>query len=157
MNSTAARVVAAAAASGTRVACAESLTAGMVAAEIATVPGASAVLQGGVVAYQNEVKAGVLGVSEELLATAGSVDARVAEQMASGVRRLLGTELGVSTTGAAGPEPHDGQPVGTVFIGIATSSGVRSQRFRFDGGRDSVRRQACTAALELLEAELVSA
>ncbi|MCC3283963.1 MULTISPECIES: CinA family protein [Arthrobacter] len=157
MNSTAARVVAAAAASGKRVACAESLTAGMVAAEIATVPGASAVLQGGVVAYQNEVKAGVLGVSEELLATAGSVDAHVAEQMASGVRRLLGTDVGVSTTGAAGPEPHDGQPVGTVFIGIATASGVRSQRFRFAGERDSIRRQACTAALDLLEAELVSA
>jgi nicotinamide-nucleotide amidase len=101
------------------VATAESLTAGMVAATLANTPGASGMLQGGVVAYQNSVKAGVLGVPEELLAEVGSVDGQVAEAMADGARRACGADLGISTTGVAGPEPHDGKAVGTVFIGIA--------------------------------------
>ncbi|MBD7995901.1 nicotinamide-nucleotide amidohydrolase family protein [Arthrobacter sp. Sa2CUA1] len=149
-------IVAAAAARGLRVAAAESLTAGMLAAELATVPGASAVLQGGVVAYQNSVKAQVLGVPEDLLRKAGSVDPAVAEQMAGGVRKVLNADIGISTTGVAGPEPHDGKPVGTVFIGIATASAVRAEGFRFEGDRAAIRRQACTAALELLALELLS-
>ncbi|MEB7505946.1 nicotinamide-nucleotide amidohydrolase family protein [Arthrobacter koreensis] len=148
------RVVRAAAAAGMRIASAESLTAGMVAAELGTVPGASAVLQGGVVAYQNSVKEQVLGVSGTLLAAAGSVDGRVAEEMAAGVRRLLNADFGVSTTGVAGPEPHDGEPVGTVFIGVAGPAGTRSREFRFTGDRASIRLQACAAALDLLAGEL---
>ncbi|MBD8042901.1 nicotinamide-nucleotide amidohydrolase family protein [Arthrobacter sp. Sa2BUA2] len=154
MTSPAPAIVAAAVSRGMRVAAAESLTAGMLAAELGTVPGASAVLQGGVVAYQNSVKVQVLGVSEDLLQEAGSVDSAVAEQMAEGVRRLLYADIGVSTTGVAGPEPHDGKPVGTVFIGIATVAGARSQGFRFQGDRAAIRRQACAAALELLAGEL---
>ena len=154
MSSPAPAIVATAASRGLRVAAAESLTAGMLAAELATVPGASAVLQGGVVAYQNSVKVQVLGVAEDLLGEVGSVDSAVAEQMAEGVRRLLNADIGVSTTGVAGPEPHDGKPVGTVFIGIATVSGTRSQGFLFEGDRAAIRRQACTAALELLAVEL---
>ena len=154
MTSRSQAVIAAAARRGLRVASAESLTAGMVSAELATVPGASAVLQGGVVAYQNEVKMQVLGVSGDLLRDAGSVDAVVAEQRASGVRRLLKADIGVSTTGVAGPESHDGKPVGTVFIGIATASGTRAEGFRFDGDRASIRQQACTAAIELLAGEI---
>ena len=154
MTSRSQAVIAAAARQGLRVASAESLTAGMVSAELATVPGASAVLQGGVVAYQNEVKMQVLGVSGDLLRDVGSVDAAVAEQMASGVRRLLKADIGVSTTGVAGPESHDGKPVGTVFIGIATASGTRAEGFRFDGDRASIRQQACEAAIELLAGEL---
>ncbi|WP_312181716.1 nicotinamide-nucleotide amidohydrolase family protein [Arthrobacter sp.] len=154
MNSRSQAVIAAAAGRGLRVAAAESLTAGMVSAELATVPGASAVLQGSIVAYQNEIKTQVLGVGEELLREAGSVDPVVAEQMASGVRRLLNADIGVSTTGVAGPESHDGKPVGTVFIGIATASGARAEGFRFDGDRASIRQQACTAALELLAGEI---
>ena len=157
MNTLPERVVAAAASAGRRIAAAESLTAGLVAAELASVPGASAVLQGGVVAYSNSVKESVLSVDGTLLQQAGSVDARVAEGMAAGARRLLAADIGVSTTGVAGPEPHDGKPVGTVFIGIAGPSGVRSRGYLFDGDRASIRAQACTAALELLAAELGSA
>jgi len=148
------RIIGKAAAAGKRIAAAESLTAGMVAAELGTVAGASAVLQGGVVAYQNAVKEEVLGVDRTLLASAGSVDARVAEQMAAGVRTLLKADFGVSTTGVAGPDPHDGKDVGTVFIGLAGPGGTSSQEFHFAGDRASIRAQACAAALRLLAAEL---
>ena len=148
------RIIANAAAAGKRIAAAESLTAGMVAAELGTVAGASAVLQGGVVAYQNSVKEQVLGVDGALLASAGSVDARVAEEMAAGVRTLLNADFGVSTTGVAGPDPHDGKAVGTVFIGLAGPGGATSYEFHFDGDRASIRSQACAAALELLAGQL---
>ncbi|MGF4045850.1 CinA family protein [Paenarthrobacter nitroguajacolicus] len=132
------------------VATAESLTAGMVAATLANTPGASGMLQGGVIAYQNSVKAGVLGVPQELLADAGSVDGQVAEAMADGARRVCGADLGISTTGVAGPEPHDGKAVGTVFIGIAGRSGTESFEYSFSGDRQSIREQACEAALARL-------
>lgn len=140
-------LVARAIAAGRTVATAESLTAGLVAAELASVPGASAVLQGGIVAYQNSVKERLLGVDARLLATRGSVDGDVARQMAAGARRALGADIGVATTGAAGPEPHDGKPVGTVFIGIATAESGYFIGLRLDGDRDAVRRQCCAAAL----------
>lgn len=136
------------------VATAESLTAGMVAATLANTPGASGMLQGGVVAYQNSVKAGVLGVSQELLDAVGSVDGLVAEAMADGARRVCGADLGISTTGVAGPEPHDGKAVGTVFIGIAAESGTESFEYRFSGDRHSIREQACEAAMARLLAAL---
>lgn len=157
MSSVPERIISNAAAAGKRVAAAESLTAGMVAAELGGVAGASAVLQGGVVAYQNAVKEQVLGVDGGLLASAGSVDARVAEQMAAGVRTLLNADFGVSTTGVAGPDPHDGKAVGTVFIGIAWPGGVSSREFSFAGDRAAIRSQACAAALELLAGQLEQA
>ncbi|MDR6985597.1 nicotinamide-nucleotide amidase [Paenarthrobacter nitroguajacolicus] len=135
------------------VATAESLTAGMVAATLANTPGASGMLQGGVIAYQNSVKASVLGVPEELLAAVGSVDGGVAEAMADGARRACGADLGISTTGVAGPEPHDGKAVGTVFVGVASANGRSAIEFSFSGDRQSIREQACEAALAcLLEA-----
>ncbi|CAM3691267.1 CinA family protein [Micrococcus flavus] len=106
---------------GLTVATAESLTAGMVAAALADVPGASAVLQGGVVAYQNHVKADLLGVDAQLLAARGAVDPEVARQMAAGARRALRADVGVATTGVAGPEPHQGRSVGTVMLGLAVA------------------------------------
>jgi nicotinamide-nucleotide amidase len=136
------------------VATAESLTAGMVAATLANTPGASGMLQGGVVAYQNSVKAGVLGVPAELLSAVGSVDAGVAEAMADGARRACGADIGISTTGVAGPEPHDGKAVGTVFIGMATPAGISSFEYGFSGDRQSIREQACDAALARLLAAL---
>ncbi|MFJ7748379.1 CinA family protein [Arthrobacter sp. NPDC097144] len=146
----AAAVVSAASDAGLTVATAESLTAGMVAAELGAVPGVSAVLAGAVVAYSNFVKKKVLGVDADLLASAGSVDARVAGQMAEGVRRLLETDLGVSTTGAAGPEPHDGKAVGCVFIAVASPQGTLVEEYSFSGDRAAIRRQACDEALVLL-------
>lgn len=138
---------------GLTAATAESLTAGMVAAVLADTPGASGMFQGGVVSYSNAVKSGVLGVPRELLDAVGSVDAQVAAAMAEGARRICGADIGVSTTGVAGPEPHDGKPVGTVFVGIATAEGSTSYAYAFEGSRPEIRALACGAALErLLEA-----
>lgn len=138
------------------VATAESLTAGMVSAVLADTPGASGMLQGGVVAYQNSVKADVLKVPAELLASAGSVDNGVAAAMAEGARIALGADIGVSTTGVAGPEAHDGKPVGTVFIGVATAAGTTAYEYAFSGSRADIRGQACGAALERLIEALAS-
>ena len=101
------------------VATAESLTGGALAAAVVDVPGASACFEGAVVSYSNRVKTEVLGVPARLLAERGSVDPDVAVAMAEGARRRLGTDWAVSTTGVAGPEPHDGKPVGTVFLAVA--------------------------------------
>ncbi len=117
-------LVSRAAAAGLTVATAESLTAGLVAATIADVPGASAVLRGGVVSYAVEVKARVLGVDAAWLAEHGPVDPRVAEEMAIGAARVCDADLGVSTTGVAGPEPHGGREVGTVYLGVAVQGSV---------------------------------
>jgi nicotinamide-nucleotide amidase len=145
------RIVAEAIDAGLTVATAESLTAGMVCAELSNVPGASGMLIGAVVAYQSTVKENVLGVSGELLARAGSVDADVARQMAQCVRRLTGATLGVATTGVAGPQPHDGQQVGTVFIALADEYGAWCARHTFEGDRSSIRRQTTAQALLQLQ------
>lgn len=141
---------------GLTVATAESLTAGMVAAVLADTAGASGMLQGGVVAYQNSVKSGILQVPQELLSAVGSVDGDVAAAMAAGARKVLDADIGVATTGVAGPEEHDGKPVGTVFIGIATAQGASSTEFAFRGNRPEIRGQACAAALESLLGALPS-
>lgn len=132
---------------------AESLTGGAVAAEIVSVPGASATLLGGVVAYATPVKASLLAVDAALLDAHGPVHAEVAAQMALGVRDAVQTggrpaDVGISTTGIAGPDSPDGQPVGTVHIGVATPAGARTQEFRFDGDRAAVRAQAVEAAID---------
>ena len=101
---------------------AESLTAGALASKIAEVPGASAVLLGGVISYSNQVKHGVLGVSAELLEDRGAVDPDVAAAMAVGAATRCGSDLAVSTTGVAGPEPHQGKDVGTVYLGLACTA-----------------------------------
>jgi nicotinamide-nucleotide amidase len=139
--------------SGRTVATAESLTAGMVSAVLADTPGASGMLQGGVVAYQNSVKEAVLHVPGDLLARAGSVDPDVARAMADGARTVLGADVGLSTTGVAGPDAHDGKPVGRVYIGVATAGGTAGFEYSFTGSRADIRGAACAAALErLLEA-----
>lgn len=135
---------------------AESLTGGALAAEFASVPGVSRVFQGGVVAYQNAIKAAVLGVSPELLATVGSVDGEVARQMALGSCRVMTSRVGMATTGAAGPEPHDGKPVGTVFVAVALDGEASFKELHFTGDRAEIRAQALVAALDLL-AEVLQA
>ncbi len=144
---TAIDVVALASHLGLTVATAESLTAGMVASSLADVPGASAVLQGGIVAYQVSVKENLLGVDAELLASGGAVDPRVAMAMADGARRILSADIGVSTTGVAGPTPHEGRPVGTVFTAISTASGTESFEHHFTGDRESIRIASRAAVL----------
>lgn len=129
---------------------AESLTAGLIAATIANVPGSSAVLTGGVISYASTVKAALLGVPQDLLDRVGSVDAAVARSMADGARSACAANIGVSATGVAGPEPHDGKPVGTVFIGIATPKKTTAQEFNFSGDRHQIREQSVQVALELV-------
>lgn len=144
------RVVERALAARISIATAESLTAGMVASMLASVPGVSGALRGGVVAYDNSVKERLLGVDAVLLASAGSVDGDVARQMARGARRALDTDIAVATTGVAGPEPHDGKAVGTVFVSVSTSQGEVVEEHSYDGERDGIRRLACRAALQAL-------
>ena len=131
---------------------AESLTGGAVASEIVSVPGASAVLLGGVVAYATPLKHSLLGVDAVLLAEHGPVHPDVAVQMAEGVRRTVAVDgraadVGIATTGIAGPDSPDGQPVGTVHIGVATPQGRRSIPHLFAGTRAEVRQQAVAAAV----------
>lgn len=134
---------------GLTLAVAESLTGGLVVAELVSVPGASAVVRGGVVAYATGLKHDLLGVDAALLAAGGPIQAAVAEQMASGVRARLGADIGLATTGAAGPDPQDGHPPGEVFIAVASSTGVRSLRLELGGDRDGVRRETVDAVLGL--------
>jgi nicotinamide-nucleotide amidase len=129
------------------VAVAESLTGGLVASTIIEVPGASARMRGGVVAYATDVKRDVLGVDGELLAAVGAVDPDVAVQMAEGVRRLLGADVGIATTGVAGPEPQDGKPVGTVCIAVVTPGATTSVTEVLRGDRASIRAGAAEAAI----------
>ncbi|MFC8588880.1 CinA family protein [Streptomyces sp. NPDC057217] len=120
----AARVLALLAERGQTLAVAESLTGGLVAAELTGVPGASASFRGSVTAYATALKRELLGVDGALLAERGAVDPEVASQMAAGVRDRLGADWGIATTGVAGPDPQDGQPVGTVYVAVAGPAGT---------------------------------
>lgn len=143
------------------VAVAESLTGGLLVAELIRIPGASHVVRGGVVSYATDLKHSVLGVDADILSTRGPVDPDVAMQMAEGVRHLLGRQgdpasWGLSTTGVAGPGPQDGHPAGTVFVGLATEKGATSRRLLLRGDRDSVRQQTVGAAVRMMLGELAS-
>ena len=132
---------------------AESCTGGLVAKSITDVSGCSSVFYGGVVSYDNSVKQGVLGVKEETLNTYGAVSYETAREMAQGVRRALNTDIGISTTGIAGPGGGTPtKPVGTVYIGIATSDSVQSIRLNINENfsRSEIRAQACYQLLKLL-------
>lgn len=139
---------------GWTLAVAESLTGGLVAAEIASVPGASRAFRGSVTAYATSLKHDLLGVDADLLAARGAVDPQVARQMAEGVRDRLGADWGVSTTGVAGPDPQDGRPVGTVHVAVAGPLGARTADLRLTGDRTAIRTASVTAVLELLAGEL---
>lgn len=143
-------VVAALLAAGTTIATAESLTAGMLSAAIANVPGASGTLAGGVISYNNHVKTELLGVDDAVLQEQGAVCAQVAEQMAAGAAARLHTDYALSTTGVAGPEPHQGKAVGTVFIGIHTPERTWAEEFSLSGSREHIRQATVAAALTML-------
>lgn len=129
---------------------AESLTAGLIAATVADVSGASAVLMGGIVSYDPRVKHEVLGVSQEVIDTVGVVSEACALQMADGARKLLKVDVALSATGVAGPTGGTAEnPVGTVWLGVSTAEGTIARRFQFDGDRQSVRRQTVETALRL--------
>jgi PncC family amidohydrolase len=133
---------------GQTVACAESLTGGAVAQALSASPGASESFVGGVVSYATEVKVGVLGVPSALVEEHGVVSGPCAEAMAAGVRRLLGTDWAVSTTGVAGPDTQEGKPVGLVYVGLAGPDGTVAHELRLPGDRAEVRAGAVDAAIE---------
>jgi nicotinamide-nucleotide amidase len=145
---------------GLTLAVAESLTGGLLVAEFVAVPGVSAVLNGGVVAYNTALKHSVLGVDTSLLEKHGAVHPEVAEQMADRVRFALAVDgrpanVGLSTTGVAGPDWQDGQPPGTVFLGIAVGSAVRSVRLQLSGDRGAIRRATVSESLQELSRSLL--
>lgn len=130
---------------------AESCTGGNIAHTITEIPGCSDVMLGGVVSYCNEVKHNVLGVSRELLESHGAVSEPVVRQMAEGVRRVLGADCSVATSGIAGPGGAvPGKPVGTVWIAASTPSETIARRMHFDGDRSEVIAQATDAALKMI-------
>lgn len=143
---------------GLTLSAAESCTGGLIAKRMTDLPGASKVFRGGVVSYVNDVKAGVLGVPEELLAQYGAVSEPVARAMAEGCRRLCGSDLAVSVTGVAGPESDDrGSEVGTVYIALASPSGTLCQKLSCGRGRgrDRVRSAAAHNAFDLIRRSLL--
>lgn len=147
--SRAASVLAALRVRGWQLAVAESLTGGLLTSQFAAVPGASTVLRGGVVSYATEVKAEVLGVDAELLAARGAVDPDVAAAMATGVRALLGAEVGLATTGVAGPAPQDGQPVGMVYLACVHPGGLWVRNYLVSGTRQTIRESVAGLAIAL--------
>lgn len=135
-------------------ACAESLTAGLVVATIADVPGASLVLRGAVVAYAPDLKVGLLGVPAELIDRVGTVHRGVAVALAEGVCARLGATWGLSTTGVAGPGPAEGHPAGTVHVAVCGPSGTATRELRLTGSRGEVRRDTVAAVLGLAATEM---
>ena len=139
------------------VATAESLTGGLLCGALTDVPGASAVVRGAVVAYATDLKQSVLGVGADVLARrGGAVQAEVAAQMAVGVCRVLGSSVGVATTGVAGPQPQDGQPVGTAFVAVAVDGRVEVRQLELDGSRAEIREATVLAALSLVVDQLAA-
>ena len=136
---------------GATVATAESCTGGEIAHLITSVPGSSAYFKGSVVAYANEVKERVLGVDAGVLEREGAVSEPVVLQMAEGVKRLMGTDYAVATSGVAGPGGGtEEKPVGTVWIGVATPKGSYARRFAFSFTRERNIAKAASKAIELL-------
>ncbi len=142
------------AARGLTLSLAESCTGGWIAKLITDVPGASSSFRGSAVAYSNEVKIGLLGVDPEIIARSTEVSHDCAKAMAEGARHTFSTDIALATTGYAGPgggTPHD--PVGTVYIAVATNHGTFSECLTVETGasRSDVRSAAVWRAIELLD------
>ncbi len=138
---------------------AESLTGGLLTSAFVEVPGASQTLRGGIVAYATDLKHALLGVDAALLAARGAVDPDVALAMAAGVRVAVArdgapVDVGIATTGVAGPDPQDGAPVGRVYIAVVTPDIRKVERLDLEGDRDQIRRAATVAAVRLLSVSL---
>jgi nicotinamide-nucleotide amidase len=144
------------AARGQTLAVAESLTGGLLAANLVNVPGASRVFRGGLVVYATDLKATLAGVPDDLLARRGPVDPDVALALARGARERCSADWALATTGVAGPESQGGAAVGTVFVAVAGPAGSRVRECVFTGDRSTIRTAAVTAALVLLAEQLRS-
>jgi nicotinamide-nucleotide amidase len=142
-------LLAALSARGLTIAVAESLTGGLLSDALVRVPGASAVFRGGIICYATDLKATLLGVDVALLAEHGAVHPDVARQMAEGVRRVCGADVGLATTGVAGPDPQDGHVPGEVFVAVATDAGTVVVPLVLPGDRAEIRAAAVEAVLDL--------
>jgi nicotinamide-nucleotide amidase len=140
---------------GLTVAVAESLTGGGLTSRIVHVPDSSRYFVGGIVAYSAEAKAELLGVSKETLEGPGMVSEACAVDMARGVRAVFGADVGVATTGVAGPEPLEGHPPGEVWVAVSGPGREETRRFVAPGDRDQVRRWAEQTALDLARRSLM--
>ena len=140
---------------GVSVAVAESCTAGLIASKLATLPGSSSSFKGGVVAYQNEIKIKILGVSQSIIDEKTEVSAEVVKQMAKSVLEKFDADFAIATSGYAGPTGGTNKnPIGTVFIAIASVAGIVASRFTFSGSRQSIVNQSSEIALDLLYTEI---
>tara|TARA_B100000902_G_scaffold390332_1_gene439099 strand:- start:600 stop:1073 length:474 start_codon:yes stop_codon:yes gene_type:complete len=136
---------------GLSIAVAESCTSGIISSKITSIPGSSSYFKGGVIAYQNEIKIELLGVSESLIAKNTEVSAEVVSQMAKAVKKNFFADYSVATSGYAGPTGGTlNNPIGTVFIAISSLINIEVNRFVFKGSRDSIANQASEKSLELL-------
>ncbi len=138
-------------AAGKTLAVAESLTGGMIGARLTAIPGASDWFRGGVVSYASEVKWKVLGVTEGPVVTGSA-----AVEMAGGARRLLGADVGLAVTGVAGPTEQEGQPVGTVWVGLAGLGEHRAKRLQLGGDREHIRQMTVISAGDILRRALLA-
>lgn len=138
----------------TTISFAESCTGGLLTSLIADIPGASLILKGSVIAYSNDSKANLLGVSNTAIKAYGAVSEEVAKQMASGCRRIFSSDCAVSVTGIAGPDGgSESKPVGLVYIGISTEDDLRAIRLDITGDRSRIRYIAALNALDILRRE----
>ena len=140
---------------GWRLASAESCTGGLIGHALTEVAGSSAYYQGGVIAYDNAVKEHVLGVDSHILETVGAVSEPCAREMVAGVRGLLQTDVGIATTGIAGPGGGTpSKPVGLVYIAVSTPDAVQCERHVFNGDRSAIKQATARRGLELTIAML---
>jgi len=136
---------------GLTIGTAESCTGGLLAKRLTDVAGSTTYMDRGVVTYSNRSKVELLGVPETIIVEHGAVSPETARAMAEGIRRISGTDIGISITGIAGPGGGSPEkPVGLVYIGLATADGVTVQRFVFPGDRAEVRLATSSAALEMI-------
>ena len=136
---------------------AESCTGGYIAHMITSVPGSSAYYKGSVISYANEVKINELGVLPETLKTVGAVSEDCVKQMAEGIRKKLGTDYAIATSGIAGPDGGTAQkPVGTVWIAISSSKRTIAKQFNFGDNRERTIQRSAIQALDILRKELLN-
>ncbi len=136
---------------GWEIACAESCTGGLLTSRLTDVAGSSVYVKGSIVAYSNEIKARLVGVSEETLRAYGAVSRQTAAEMSEGVRRTVGTDVGVGITGIAGPGGGTAEkPVGLVYISVSGHDGTVVQEHHFLGSRAEIKRQSAEHALSMI-------
>ena len=136
---------------GLTVSCAESCTGGMISSCITSVAGASSVFELGITSYSSRIKNAVLGVKSDTLSEYGAVSRQTAREMAVEVRKIAGSDIAVSVTGAAGPDPCEGKPVGTVYIALADGKDIRVEKLTIEpDSREAIRKTACSAVFAMI-------